>query len=147
MKSKFSTLVFVLTLSAMIVSGCGTAATPEPAIGMANPASVYCEGQGHTLELRTGEDGGQYGVCMFADGGECEEWAFYRDECGSTDTTFESPLGLANLASQYCEEQGYELEMRTDASGTAGYCIFPDGTECEEWAFFRNECAPGTPAP
>ena len=24
-----------------------------------------------------------------------------------------------------------------------GYCIFPDGSECEEWAFFRGECVPG----
>ncbi len=60
---------------------------------------------------------------------------------------FESPVGLPNPASVFCEEQGYKLEMRTDASGTAGYCIFPDGSECEEWAFFRGECAPGVPPP
>ncbi|MBN1138650.1 MAG: DUF333 domain-containing protein, partial [Anaerolineae bacterium] len=28
-----------------------------------------------------------------------------------------------------------------------GYCVFPDGTECEEWAFQRGECMPGTPKP
>jgi hypothetical protein len=22
-------------------------------------------------------------------------------------------------------------------------CVFPDGSECEEWAYFRAECAPG----
>jgi putative hemolysin len=44
-------------------------------------------------------------------------------------------------------EQGGQLEMRTDDAGTAGYCLFPDGTECEEWAFFRGECGPGTPQP
>ena len=81
MTAKFSTLVFVLTLSVMIVSGCETAATPEPATGMANPASVHCEGQGYTLEVRTDADGGQYGACIFPDGSECEEWAFYRGEC------------------------------------------------------------------
>jgi putative hemolysin len=47
----------------------------------------------------------------------------------------------------HCEEQGYTLEMREEAGGTAGYCIFPDGTECEEWAYYRGECAPGTPKP
>ncbi|MGD9048525.1 MAG: DUF333 domain-containing protein [Anaerolineae bacterium] len=61
--------------------------------------------------------------------------------------SFESPIGLPNPASVFCEEQGYKLELRTDASGTAGYCIFPDGSECEEWAFFRGECAPGAPPP
>jgi putative hemolysin len=61
--------------------------------------------------------------------------------------SFESPVGLPNPASVFCEEEGYKLELRTDASGTAGYCIFPDGSECEEWAFFRGECAPGAPPP
>ena len=98
MKGKFSSLVFILTLSAMIVSGCGTAATPEPAVGMANPASVYCEGQGHTLELRTDADGGQYGVCMFADGGECEEWAFYRGECEPAASDAEQPVEVPTVA-------------------------------------------------
>ena len=60
---------------------------------------------------------------------------------------FESPIGLPNPASVYCQQQGYDLEMRTDDAGTTGYCVFPDGTECEEWAYFRGECAPGTPAP
>jgi len=64
-----------------------------------------------------------------------------------TDETFESPLEIANPASEYCVEQGYELEIRTEAEGQVGYCIFDDGTECEEWAYFRGECAPGTPAP
>jgi putative hemolysin len=73
-------LGFALILSAAIVSGCQTA-TAEPTVGLANPASVYCEEQGYTLEMRTDADGGQYGVCIFPDGSECEEWAFYRGEC------------------------------------------------------------------
>jgi len=120
--------------------------TFESPLDMPNPASKFCRDQGHQLEMRT-DASGTTGYCVFSDGNECEEWAFYQGECGPEDTTFESPLGLPNPASQYCAEQGYELEMRTDASGTAGYCIFPDGTECEEWAFFQGECAPGTPAP
>lgn len=49
--------------------------------GLANPASVYCVDQGGKLEIKTDEQGGQYGVCVFADGSECEEWAYYRGEC------------------------------------------------------------------
>jgi putative hemolysin len=71
--------------------------------------------------------------------------------CGAgpepTPTTFESPVELANPASQYCVDQGFELEMRTTAEGTTGYCLFDDGTECEEWAYYRGECGPGTPKP
>jgi putative hemolysin len=51
--------------------------------------------------------------------------------------------GLPNPASVYCEEQGYALEMREGEGGTYGVCLFPDGSECDEWAYYRGECAPG----
>jgi putative hemolysin len=81
-------------------------------------------------------------LLVAACGGKAEE----------TPTTFESPLatdapGIANPASKFCEDQGHQLEIRTEAGGQVGYCIFSDGTECEEWAFYRGECAPGTPKP
>lgn len=53
--------------------------------GMPNPASVYCEEQGYRLEIRTDEEGNQYGVCIFPDGSECEEWTFFRGECGPSE--------------------------------------------------------------
>ena len=53
--------------------------------------------------------------------------------------------GLPNPASVYCEEQGGRLEMRSDDTGAYGVCIFDDGSECEEWAYYRGECAPGGP--
>jgi putative hemolysin len=65
-----------------------------------------------------------------------------------TPTTFESPLGVPNPASQYCVDQGHQLEIRTAVDGSqAGFCVFQDGTECDEWAFYRGECGPGTPKP
>ena len=60
----------------------------------------------------------------------------------------ESPLAIPNPASKFCEDQGHTLEIRTAADGSqTGYCLFTDGTECEEWAFYRGECGPGTPKP
>lgn len=56
------------------------------AISMANPASAYCEQAGYTLQMREVE-GGTYGVCLFPDGSECEEWAFYRGECQPADSS------------------------------------------------------------
>lgn len=50
---------------------------------------------------------------------------------------------LANPASVFCEENGGTLEIRDEAEGQVGYCVFPDGSECEEWAYYRGECAPG----
>lgn len=50
-------------------------------VGLANPASVNCIEKGGTLEIKENEDGGQYGLCIFADGHSCEEWALFREEC------------------------------------------------------------------
>jgi putative hemolysin len=82
MKNQMLLLGCVLILSVMTLNAC---CLPEDAggAGRANPASVYCEEQGYTLEIRTDKDGGQYGVCVFPDGTECDEWAFFRGECGS----------------------------------------------------------------
>lgn len=65
--------------------------------------------------------------------------------CGSQPAAQENQgdqIGLANPASVYCQEQGGQLEMRENDAGTYGMCIFPDGSECEEWAYFRGECSP-----
>lgn len=53
-------------------------------------------------------------------------------------------LALPNPASVFCEEQGGRLEIRADADGNqSGVCLFQDGSECDEWAYFRGECQPG----
>lgn len=59
---------------------------PTDGANAPNPASVYCEDQGGTSEIRTGADGGQVGICIFADGSECDEWAFFRGECAPGDS-------------------------------------------------------------
>ena len=126
------------------------AATPEAAqegAGMANPASVYCEQNGGKLEIRD-ETGGQVGYCMFADGSECEEWAYMRGECKPGESKGSPAIGMPNPASVSCSDNGGTLEMRQDASGGEyGMCVFSDGSECEEWAYFRGECAPGEATP
>ena len=50
-------------------------------------------------------------------------------------------IGIPNPASFYCQEMGYELELRETKDGTEGICIFPDGKECEEWEFLAGGCA------
>lgn len=60
-----------------------------------------------------------------------------------TDAPAPTQAGMPNPASVFCEEQGNRVEIRTAADGSqSGYCIFPDGTECDEWAYFRGECGP-----
>lgn len=56
----------------------------------------------------------------------------------------EAPVGLANPASKNCIEKRGRLEIRNDPAGNqAGYCIFTDKSECEEWALMRGTCSPG----
>lgn len=51
---------------------------------------------------------------------------------------------MPNPASVYCEQNGGKLDLRQNATGgVAGICIFPDRSECDEWAYFRGECKPG----
>lgn len=77
----------------LILTACTTAPTPPtpatlptdlPPADMPNPASAYCEQQGFDSEIRTAADGSQAGYCLFPDGSECDEWAYFRGECGPT---------------------------------------------------------------
>jgi putative hemolysin len=67
--------------------------TDTPQANMPNPASVYCEEQGYKIEIRTAADGSQSGVCIFPDGSECDEWAYFRGECGPVQVT-ETPAAI-----------------------------------------------------
>ncbi len=60
-------------------------------------------------------------------------------------------VNLPNPASVYCEQQGNKLEIHTAVDGSqSGVCVFPDGSTCDEWAYYRGECEPAgkiTPEP
>ena len=59
--------------------------------------------------------------------------------CGKTETPTDENVEIANPASVYCEENGGTLVLEEGS----WICIFEDGSYCEEWSFFRNECQPG----
>lgn len=51
---------------------------------------------------------------------------------------------MGNPAAIYCEAQGYTYEVVTQANGMqCGFCIFPDGSRCNSWAYLHDECHPG----
>ena len=157
MKGNLKSIFLFLLFCTLILNGCKLAALSasgdtEPVIGMPNPATVYCEEQGGTSEMRTDENG-TVGICHFSDGSTCDEWAFFRGECTpgtETGATSEESqegetqpvIGMPNPATVYCEEQGGVIEINTDENGMYGICHFSDGSTCDEWAFFRGECKP-----
>jgi putative hemolysin len=66
--------------------------------------------------------------------------------CALLEVTLSPQANLPNPASVYCEQNGGNVEFRQDASGgEAGVCVFPDGSECDEWAYYRGECRPTSP--
>lgn len=127
-------LIFSLIL--MALASCSPAepqsaptseATDIPQANLPNPASAYCEQQGYTLEIRTAEDGSQSGFCIFPDGSECDEWAYYRGDCGpasqneSTQSTTEIATALPINPDDYQgwwtytdEEYGFSIMLPED---------------------------------
>lgn len=53
-----------------------------------------------------------------------------------------TPKQIPNPASTYCFENGGKIEMSQSDAGVQGICVFPDGSKCEEWQYYRGECKP-----
>lgn len=110
-------------------------------VALANPASTNCVELGGTLEIRQNKMG-EYGVCLFEDNRQCEEWALFRGDCpvGGRKVT-----GYDNDAEVYCAITGGVVE----GVGTANpMCRRVDGTYCNAQANFDGECPdPNDPNP
>lgn len=71
--------------------------------------------------------------------------AYFAYSYGMGKTADKSELtGIANPASVYCVEQGGTVKIVKDKAGNeTGVCLFTDGSQCEEWSFYRKECQKG----
>ena len=139
MKRIFTFIIILTALTACTAPQ--TQGTPEsattgmPQVNMPNPASVYCTQQGNKLEIRTADDGSQNGICIFPNGSTCDEWAYYRGECGP--------------AAQKSPTPAMTVEATTEASGgteeqaSGGY--MPPGTseEIADWWGVIKSTVPG----
>jgi len=84
----FMGLLIVLA-ALLLISGCtqttapqtGTpAVTAAPIANMTNPASTACVKSGGSVDIKKDTTGAEYGMCTFANGTSCEEWALFRGE-------------------------------------------------------------------
>lgn len=108
-------------------------AVTEQAVGIANPASTNCVEKGGKIEIRKGKQG-EYGVCLFEDNRQCEEWALFRGECpvGGVKIT-----GFENEAEIYCAITGGQVE---GVDTPVPMCKRIDGTYCNAQSNFDGEC-------
>lgn len=110
----------------------------EPAVGMANPASVYCTKNGGKSIIVKGK-GGEYGVCQLKDGTAVEEWEYYRENNKDENKEPEKIIGTPNPASVFCEKHGGKSINVKDKDGNeTGKCQFKDGTKVDEWNYYRE---------
>ncbi|MBK1649728.1 DUF333 domain-containing protein [Rhabdochromatium marinum] len=99
--------------------------------GLANPASMHCYNQGGTLDIRKRTDSGEYGVCLFEDNRQCEEWALLRGHCPTGGLKI---TGYDNQAQIYCAITGGDVDIK------ANRCQTNDGVDCNLDAYFSGRC-------
>ncbi len=90
----------------LFLSGCSSGkgtVKPDAKSAIANPASVNCIDKGGTLSIQKRGDGGEYGICIFEDNRQCEEWALFRGECPAGGIKI---TGYVTPAARYCAIPG-----------------------------------------
>jgi putative hemolysin len=139
----FTIMLMALTAcTSLRVQTSDPAATEIPQANMPNPASVYCEQNGNTLEIQTAADGSQLGICIFPDGSSCDEWAYFRGECGPAAQTSPTPA-MTSEATLDASGGGPGGNGGTEGDGSGGY--MPPGTseEIADWRGVIKSTEPG----
>ncbi|QIW15290.1 hemolysin [Pasteurellaceae bacterium RH1A] len=65
-------------LSSLTLAACSNQENSAPIVGMANPASVFCQQQGGKSEVKKDAQGNEYALCHLPDGRVVEEWEFFH---------------------------------------------------------------------
>lgn len=113
------TLIALAAIGLLALPACGGTSDEEPSTsptaGLANPASVFCEQQGGTVEI-VDEAGGQVGYCILPDGTRIEEWEYFRSMNPQPTASSSDAWGTASPSSGEgsAEEEAGETEEQED---------------------------------
>ncbi len=139
MKTTTRNISIMITVGLFVLSACGTntarpvlaTVTPDSA-NIVNPAAAYCSEQGNRPEIRTAADGSQSGACIFPNGNECDEWAYYRGECSSVSQSQAVAALRAKLAEQLGAPASSFAVVSVQAASWSDACLgLPhDGENC-----------------
>ena len=117
------TTFFLLGVFSLLLAACGgETSTPVANVSLANPASVYCEENGGTVDLRSDNEGNVSGICIFPDGSECDEWAFFRGECAPGEA--ESPAAATQVENTVATPIALPTAMPIDPAAYEGWWTY-----------------------
>lgn len=146
----YTRCVVVCVLLVVVISGgCSKADTDRSSESatdekhpsyLPNPASVNCLRKGGKVIIEKRGDGGEYGICLFEDNRQCEEWAMLRGNCpvGGIKVT-----GYVTPAAQYCAITGgeYTITANSNRANEQGTCSFKNGIKCDAWEYYDGKCS------
>lgn len=136
---------FVRLIAAVLVAlAASTHAVAQASL--ANPASQNCVAKGGKVTIEKNPKGGEFGVCLFDDNMQCEEWAMMRGQCrtGGIKVT-----GFVTPAARYCAITGgtYKVVSASNTPDEKGTCTLPGGRQCDAAAYFDGSCMRRAAAP
>ena len=141
--------IFTFTMILMALTACTSfrvqtfeSAATEILPNLPNPASVYCEQNGNKLEIQTASDGSQSGVCVFPDGSTCDEWAYFRGECGLAQQKSPTPA-MTIEATADASGGGPGGNGDTGGDGSGGYMSPGTSEETADWLGVIKSTQPG----
>ncbi len=149
MRAKWiSLLALLIFLSACTMEATplgSPAPTPGPSpvgVALANPAAAACTQKGYQDQIRTASDGSQYGVCIFPDGSLCDDWAYYRGDCGPGTKTPDLPTRtpLPTQAAASSTENKVVEAARTALANRLNISPFDISLSAIERVTFTNTC-------
>ncbi|MFN7990253.1 MAG: DUF333 domain-containing protein [Thermoanaerobaculia bacterium] len=138
--------VALLAVGAAVLAAFPPAQAAGPAKTRANPASENCIRLDGVHEVQKRGDGGEYGVCRFADGRQCEEWALLRGSCPRRGVDV---FKLATPAARYCAMTGgtYHVTGAAGGENETGTCTLPGGSTCDAAEYFAGTCKAASAPP
>ena len=157
--------LLVVLAALLLVSGCTQTTTPQapapgvtaaPVANMTNPASSACVQAGGSVDIKKDASGAEYGMCTFANGTSCEEWALFRGEgCKSGVTTVTTTVAEGKKMVTFTEAdngktsdiaQGTRFAVQLNENPTTGFmwnATVSPGLTIQSSDFSQKPSSPG----